>query len=195
MSKRFFIIIPVCVILALVAIIGYGLPTSTPLLPVQEFPDRILLENVGGKVVFDHKKHYEDYNVSCEACHHERDKPTPIAMECGACHGVVSKPDFKTTHQAMYEDQLACVTCHHNQLIVDKEDPNKREVVETGKILREKGWVNLEADTISCSLCHEEKVEDLIPSRFDAFHESCMGCHEEQGKGPYKEDECAQCHT
>lgn len=51
---------------------------------------------------------------------------------------------------------------------------------------------NIEEDEIfNCSECHEmESDDEEMPSRADAFHNQCKGCHEEQG-GPV---ECATCH-
>lgn len=52
---------------------------------------------------------------------------------------------------------------------------------------------NIEDDDIyNCSECHEETSDDeYMPSRVDAFHEQCKGCHEELEAGPI---ECAECH-
>ena len=57
-----------------------------------------------------------------------------------------------------------CMTCHHN----------------------------LEDDEIyNCSECHEDTGDDDMPSRPDAFHLQCQGCHEDEG-GPV---ECNSCHA
>lgn len=61
--------------------------------------------------------------------------------------------------------QLACDLCHH-----------------TG-------------DMIACGECHTAtSADDGILNRMDAFHQSCMGCHEETGAGPWEKDQCNQCH-
>jgi formate-dependent nitrite reductase cytochrome c552 subunit len=49
-----------------------------------------------------------------------------------------------------------------------------------------------------CSDCHDKPNEKLVPTEKEAFHGQCMGCHEKQGKGPWRADEevreCGQCH-
>ncbi len=45
--------------------------------------------------------------------------------------------------------------------------------------------------------CHEpEDVEDAdYPARMDSYHQQCIGCHVEQGKGPGEGPEnCKKCH-
>ncbi len=53
---------------------------------------------------------------------------------------------------------------------------------------------NLEDDeeTYDCSDCHEDKGEEDMPSRADAFHDQCKGCHEDNDAGPI---ECNSCHS
>jgi hypothetical protein len=64
---------------------------------------------------------------------------------------------------------LGCQECHHT-LAAD-------EIDQAG----------------SCSECHNpEEGDESIPKRADAFHQQCIGCHQEYGGGP---TECAQCHV
>ena len=48
-------------------------------------------------------------------------------------------------------------------------------------------------DYVPCTECHSEQGDEDFPSAMDAFHQQCMGCHEEMG-GPYEKDQCNQCH-
>lgn len=257
----------VTALLAVVALVGYAWPTSEPLVPVKPLPERVLLENTAGKVVFDHKKHYEQYKVECQACHHDREKPTPIAQSCGSCHGATSDKDFRTKHVTEFTDQMSCVTCHHVEFAgtewshpqhvqIVKENcaachhddarskpkpqncaschgaaaegkkpalstavharcatagchadafPEKdamkqcntcHNLVDTRTTLRDKGWITINPAYANCTVCHTgQLIEDLIPGRMQAFHESCMGCHEKRDKGPFGQDTCNQCHT
>ncbi|THB80697.1 MAG: cytochrome C [Desulfobacteraceae bacterium] len=89
--------------------------------PTPDEPIRIMFQNKGGKVLFTHSGHMEDYG-------------------------------------------LDCLDCHHNI-----EDD----------------------DTYNCSECHESTGDEDLPSRADAFHIQCQGCHEEGG-GPV---ECNSCHA
>ncbi len=47
-------------------------------------------------------------------------------------------------------------------------------------------------DTYNCSACHETEGDEDMPSRADAFHAQCKGCHEDYGAGPV---ECNSCHA
>jgi len=52
-------------------------------------------------------------------------------------------------------------------------------------------------DYVACgeSGCHDAEAADSgLPTRMEAFHQSCMGCHEEVGAGPWEKDQCKQCH-
>ena len=47
-----------------------------------------------------------------------------------------------------------------------------------------------------CTVCHGNvKASELIPDRMAALHGNCMKCHEKHGKGPFRKDQCNQCHT
>ena len=60
---------------------------------------------------------------------------------------------------------LYCIDCHHN---IDYDE------------------------VYDCSECHYETGDEYQPSRADALHESCIGCHEDYGAGP---GECSSCHV
>jgi len=48
-------------------------------------------------------------------------------------------------------------------------------------------------DAQSCSECHDpDEGDEEVPKRADAFHQQCIGCHEQFEAGPI---ECAQCHV
>ena len=207
----------VTAVLAVVALVGFLWPASEPLLPVKALPERVVLDKDGasGKVVFDHRKHFEDYKVDCQACHHEREKPSPIVVACGSCHGAVEQPNFKTDHVTAFTDQMSCVTCHHVEFAggpPERPEPQDafthpvrddmtrcaacHDLVNTKTTLRDKGWITINPAYADCTVCHtQQAVEDLVPSRMQAYHTSCMGCHEKLEKGPYGQETCNQCHT
>ncbi|MEA2061476.1 MAG: cytochrome c3 family protein [Thermodesulfobacteriota bacterium] len=65
----------------------------------------------------------------------------------------------------VHEYDLYCLDCHHN----------------------------LEDDEIyNCSECHGFEGDEYMPSRTDAFHANCKGCHEDYGSGPV---DCNSCHA
>ena len=49
---------------------GYLVPQEKEVLP-----GRVLMPNIGGRVVFDHKTHMEKYGLTCAQCHHEAFAP------------------------------------------------------------------------------------------------------------------------
>ena len=64
---------------------------------------------------------------------------------------------------------LACDNCHHT--------------LEEGEY----------EDVESCRECHEPVTEDEdIPKISDAFHQQCIGCHQDYDAGPVA---CAICHN
>jgi len=85
-------------------------------------------------------------------------------LPCGSCHPKEFNDEFRKNHQKAFPDKEACKRCHGD--------------IPSGKILTE----------------DEEPDIESIPTRGEAFHQQCMGCHEENG-GPYGEDSCYECHA
>ena len=129
------------------------------------------------------------YHDGCITCHTETAadgrKSGPIT--CGACHR--KKPTVVSDRQPMGMDKSLhyrhtktldkkCEKCHH----VYNEQKKALEYVKG-----EEG---------SCRYCHgETKVDNRIAAR-PAFHQACIGCHEQrmaenQTSGP---KECSRCH-
>ncbi len=72
--------------------------------------------------VLTHKKHAEDYKISCGDCHHDKDgKPLDLKIgddvqKCSECHNIMAKPkdkkkkkDIKILENAMHKN---CIGCH-----------------------------------------------------------------------------------
>ena len=56
--------------------------------------------------------------------------------------------------------------------------------------------VDVNPGDADCTVCHGNvKASELIPDRMAALHGNCMKCHEKHGKGPFRKDQCNQCHT
>lgn len=134
-------------------------------------------------MVYNHDEHAELYTSGCTDCHHDTDiEPAPT--NCGECHmdtGDDAMPSFKdaahercmTCHQDVFDEGLAgCKFCHQTL---------------------EAGQGDTMPATTSCTECHEKSISQLIPTRMNAFHESCFGCHDEKQAGP-TEAECNHCH-
>ncbi len=260
MQKRYLPILVFAAIAAAVAIGGYIIPETVP-----KNPERILLDNAAGKVVFNHQKHFEDYGFSCATCHHEMILTSETVENCGSCHGVAFDETFRTTHVEKYKSFNSCATCHHmefapkvdwthkahaeeygldctschhedtsiepepqncadcHQESGDESMPSLRDAVhvkcqschedmfdegikgcaschttvDMRKELKEKGpkVFKVSEKYASCAVCHtDQKMDELIPGRMNAFHGQCITCHQEVEKGPYTQEQCAQCH-
>lgn len=99
-------------------------------------------------VTFTHKKHAEDYNISCGECHHdENGEPlTDLKMGdevhgCYECHNIFEKDKDNRNDIMVHENAMHgnCRDCH-KQVNIDAGDPKGR-----------KG----PAPT-SCNQCHEK---------------------------------------
>ncbi len=129
---------------------------------------------------FDHDAHMELLSDDCRACHHDTEiEPEPAA--CADCHdktGDESMPSLKEAghsrcsdcHSELDPGEMACRTCHA------LEDT-------AGNII---------TSPAPCADCHAEGIP--LPTRTDAFHGQCMGCHQENQRGPFGDDSCGQCH-
>lgn len=72
------------------------------------------------------------------------------------------------THRTADGYGISCADCHHTMEVGETED------VE------------------ACGDCHEPESDDEdFPKRSDAFHQQCIGCHEDFEAGPI---ECSACH-
>ena len=96
-------------------------------------------------IEFTHKKHAEEYKISCGDCHHDKDnKPLDLkygddVQQCAECHNLMAKPkkdkkDIMALENAMHGN---CIACH--------KDVNKKAGDPKGK----KGPA-----PVSCNKCH-----------------------------------------
>ncbi len=149
-----------------------------------------------GRPIFDHALH-EEVAGDCAACHHADKTIEPREQSCRNCHErpatpLVRRPPegpgrptlrdavharCRTCHEDMYEQELlGCSNCHSRKNMPDVD------------------WSNPTA----CKECHDKPTEILVPTRKNAFHQQCMGCHEKMKKGPYRDEkdvkDCGRCH-
>lgn len=170
--KFIYVLAIVCLI---VGVFCYAsLPAKSP-----ESPVRMMFENLGGNVLFDHSTHSDAYGLDCKDCHHAYDDSGSDKPDaCGSCHTDGGKnitafgENAAFDHDAhSYDMGLACNDCHHNYYEEDGGAPQP------------------------CSDCHEPGVEDdFMMGRAQAFHAQCIGCHENFGVTPASDD-CAGCHS
>lgn len=156
MQNRYFIISAIVALLFAGAVVGYAIPVEK-----QEVPARVILDNTGGRVVFAHKVHAEEYGFDCEDCHHDGvDGET--YLPCGACHPTEFDERFRADHPKAFPDREACLRCHD----VVPEGPLSAEERPDAEFIPVRG----EAFHALCVGCHEENGG---PFGDDA----CYQCH------------------
>ena len=189
LPKRYIPIIIFTSVLTAVAIVGYLLPSASPPLP-----QRILFDNAGGKLVFEHARHTRDYKLSCERCHHEHPAPREEVQKCSSCHGVLFDDSFKKTHTEKIQDAASCVTCHHIEFkgLNPKWDHNAHQAIADCTDCHHDNK-NAAADKQECSACHSTKGDTSVPSLREAAHGKCISCHEDLFAK--KLPGCAECHN
>lgn len=149
----------VAVLLA-VALFGYVSPKAEDTVPA-----RVVLDNSGGRVIFSHAAHAEDYGYECVDCHHDEvEDVESFPADCGSCHPKAVDEKFAKEHKSAFPSDEYCIRCHFDvpgETIPEDDRPYK----------------------------------DMILTRADAFHGQCMGCHEAEFAGPFGEDSCSTCHA
>ena len=89
-------------------------------------PNRILLDfnGGGGKIMFEHLQHSDDFDVACVDCHHTAEDELSEMQKCGDCHlakmpkdsAVPARKDaFHGNCLGCHEEmglELECVDCH-----------------------------------------------------------------------------------
>ncbi len=206
MSRKRLIYSCLLALLACIALAGYILPWEK----AKAQPQKTLLLNSGGPVVFEHEKH-ASASPECIVCHHElrsADKP----MKCGSCHGVVFDDAFRKDHASSYP-QTSCAVCHHYRT----EEGRDCALCHTGYKTAGKDWghsmhrgeLGLDctachhpgAEPQNCAVCHKDGKAPLMggkkpvgkPSLADAAHKKCSDCHVEWFDK--KQDGCDFCHA
>lgn len=185
MHRRFLPISILTGVLFIVALAGYLLPAGSSPMPV-----RVLLENKGGKVIFEHQAHADMPDRACADCHHTSgDDPEPPA--CSSCHVARFDEIFVIEHQdTLGQDQ--CISCHHLEATIDNfSHDDHADDYAAGDCQACHHDPSIEPEPQSCANCHGPQQD--IPSLKDANHERCASCHQDlfdQGASG-----CSTCHT
>lgn len=147
MSKKSILLVTAIVAMATLFIAG-GLIAST------NFPDMIKMESSAydhkkGIVEFSHKKHFEEYGVSCGECHHD-DEGSPL------------------TELKVGDSVQKCIECH------DKpgQKPRGKDVPRLSK--EEELQYHAEALHENCKSCHREFNRE---NETKAAPTTCSKCH------------------
>jgi hypothetical protein len=135
-----------------------------------------------GKLSYSHQDHAEQYATSCTDCHHGTDiEAEPGA--CNQCHGDLAEDTKPALRDAVH---AKCASCHQEMY-----DVKMKGCAECHEVLPGKAG----AEQPACNSCHYETEGTPLPTRMDSFHDQCMACHEQVGKGPFGEKSCKRCHT
>ena len=135
-----------------------------------------------GKLQWSHDDHVNQYTTACTDCHHD----TSIEAEpgaCNQCHGDKADGNTLALRDAVH---TKCESCHADMYEKKLEGCSECHELLPGKT---------GTPQPSCNSCHYESEAIPLPPRMDAFHDQCMACHEEAGKGPFGEKSCKRCHT
>lgn len=127
----------------------------------QEVPARIVMDNTGGRVIFTHLAHTDEYGFDCADCHHDEiGQGTPIA--CGSCHPAEFDATFRAEHQKAFPTEEACLRCHYEQPTSPLAEDNRPDIED----------IPTRADAFhgQCMNCHEENGGPY-------GDDSCYSCH------------------
>ena len=195
------LIVSVLCILGIISVGVYVMPSEK-----EEVPTRVLLENIGGKVIFSHKMHAENYGFDCVDCHHESSDPQKGVLKCGVCHGAIptnaelaeigkdgdgTKPlgNMPYHDTSIVTDKKACLTCHHLEY-VQKDWGHDKHSEEYGLDCQScHHGEDIEAEPMNCNNCHFDGAEISLK---DAVHTKCADCHQDWFDEGLKS--CNKCH-
>ncbi len=127
MSKKFLTLLTAVCAASLFLFVGAIVAGET-----QTVPDEVTIENKDykkdkkGPVVFTHKKHVEEYKLTCTDCHHVYEdgknvwKEGDHVDECSKCHNPEKKDGKVMKLQNAYHRN--CKNCHKDEIKKGKEN-------------------------------------------------------------------------
>ncbi|GAB1410446.1 cytochrome c3 family protein [Desulfovibrionales bacterium] len=135
-----------------------------------------------GKLIYNHDTHAEEYASACTDCHHGPEiEAEPTA--CKTCHSDKADGNTPALRDAVH---AKCEGCH-----ADMYEKKLEGCSECHELLPGKNG----SPQPACNSCHYEKADVIpLPQRMDSFHDQCMKCHEQAGKGPFGDQSCNRCH-
>ncbi|MEF2145405.1 MAG: cytochrome c3 family protein [Desulfovibrionaceae bacterium] len=156
MNKRYMPILIVTGALLLAALAG-------PLLsaPAEQPPARVLFDNTGGRVIFAHTVHVDDYGLECGECHHDEGDPAK-PVPCGACHPASFDESWKHDHPSFFPNKDMCLRCHDSDPSGGVTPDNRPDT----------DWLPVRADAFhgQCMGCHDSMGGPT-------GEQECKSCH------------------
>ncbi len=195
MKKRYTPIFALMATMLVMLVIGYVVPGSE-----EKVTQRILLDNAAGKVVFNHQKHFKDYDIDCASCHHDMIQQSENVLDCGSCHGIAFDEAFRTSHAATFAAKGdnngidSCATCHHMEFTSKDwgHDAHASDYgIDCASCHHED--TDIEPEPQDCANCHQSEGDEAMPALKDAVHVKCQSCHEDMFEA--KVEGCVSCHT
>ncbi|CCH50295.1 Pentaheme cytochrome c [Pseudodesulfovibrio piezophilus C1TLV30] len=156
LQRRYLTIAAIIAALFVIAIAGYMIPVEK-----QDVPARIVMDNTGGRVIFSHQAHAEDYGFDCIDCHHD-DIGSDTFLACGTCHPAEFNDDFRVNHQKAFPSDEACLRCHDDVPTAPLAEDERPDI--------ENIPLRAEAFHTQCMGCHEENGGPY-------GDDSCYQCH------------------
>lgn len=208
------------VVLGLAALAVAGGTLATP--PPPEQLVKIVMPNAGGRVIFNHRQHAEDYGVSCSSCHHAEISFTEWDRDMHDLHA----ENFTENCQACHHDSkiepepMSCYSegCHA-RLTPSGQVQKSPHLPARDAVHSRCASCHAHEDTFkeglsgcaschtlvaderekysSCASCHSQPpLAEALPDRMAIYHKQCGDCHAEMS-GPLVDQEsnqCFQCH-
>lgn len=100
-------------------------------------------------------------------------------------------------HEAHIDREGDCLICHHDYAPDDK-GKEKENILDDGELagtdyedtITLDVNVHEEASGYECAYCHNDRTKSKLKT-MDAFHQQCIGCHEQNKGTPVL---CGECH-
>ncbi|WFS63468.1 cytochrome c3 family protein [Pseudodesulfovibrio thermohalotolerans] len=156
MQSRYFPIAALIAVCVVTAVAGYAISP-----PDETEPVRVVMDNTGGRVIFTHSTHFDDYGFDCTDCHHD-DTGLDTFLPCGSCHPAEFDERFRKEHPNNFPDSEACLRCHDEVPegpLTEDERPDIANIP-----------LRAEAFHGQCMGCHEENGGPY-------GDDSCNECH------------------
>lgn len=193
---------------------------ATPPIPAQ--PVKILMPNAGGRVIFNHRQHAEDYGVSCSTCHHLEISGSSWDRDMHELHAENFAEDCQTCHHTadIEPEPMSCYTAGcHERLAVAGQEKKKGNAIPARDAVHQRCYsCHAHEDTFNeglagcaschdiaqpgddlatytdCAVCHTQPpLAAVLPDRMETYHKQCGDCHAEMS-GPGVEQEDNQCY-
>lgn len=193
--------------------------------PAPTKPIKILMPNQGGRVIFNHRAHAEDYGDKCSTCHHVEIESTIWDRDIHELHVDNFVDSCQDCHHdsSIEPEPQSCFNCHERLLPAGLVNEKSRFIPARDAIHMRCASCHAHEDTFAeglagCETCHDMQppadnlqmysacaschtqppFKEVLPDRLTIYHTQCGDCHAKVEKGPLVDDQskqCYQCHV